>query len=161
MLVIYGATMSMQKDLRIYQQENSEQLKELISRREDLKDMLQKERNRKGHFDDKAAKRSISKIIDVLQEELTDIEKEIKERMNKDEELKAKAKAISSVKSVGEKTTMTLLAVMPELGKANRREIAALAGLAPSMLTTAVKQAKGVELQLDDLLLNECSLCVL
>jgi transposase len=51
--------------------------------------------------------------------------------MNKDEELKAKAKAISSVKSAGEKTTITLLAVMPELGKANRREIAALAGLAP------------------------------
>jgi transposase len=51
--------------------------------------------------------------------------------VNKDEELKAKAKVIKSVKSVGEKTTMTLLAVMPELGSANRREIAALAGLAP------------------------------
>ncbi|MCA6073060.1 MAG: transposase, partial [Endomicrobium sp.] len=69
--------------------------------------------------------------LSALQKQLEAIEQEIKERVNKDKELKAKAEAISSVKSVGEKTTMTLLAVMPELGKANRREIAALAGLAP------------------------------
>ena len=46
-------------------------------------------------------------------------------------ELKNKAKLISSVKSVGKKTTMTLLAALPELGPINRRQIAALAGLAP------------------------------
>ncbi|GHT41177.1 hypothetical protein AGMMS49921_03820 [Endomicrobiia bacterium] len=41
--------------------------------------------------------------------------------MDKDEQLKAKAKAISSLKSVGEKTTMTLLAVMPELQNYRKR----------------------------------------
>jgi hypothetical protein len=48
MLTIYGA--KMQETLRLHQQDKSEQLKELISRREDLKEMLQKENNRKGHF---------------------------------------------------------------------------------------------------------------
>jgi transposase len=40
-------------------------------------------------------------------------------------------KVISSVKSVGQKTSMTLLASLPELGFAKRRVIASLAGLAP------------------------------
>jgi transposase len=131
MLTVYGASMCMQKDLKLYEQDNGEQLKELVSRREDLKEMLQKERNRQGHFLDRVAKHSIKTIIKALEEQLKSIEEEIKDRMNKDEELKDKAKAIQRVKSVGEKTAMTLLAVMPELGKANRREIAALAGLAP------------------------------
>jgi cytidylate kinase len=48
--------------------------------------MGQKERNRKGHFDDKAAKRAIDIITKALQEQLTSIEKEIKERMDKDKE---------------------------------------------------------------------------
>jgi transposase len=95
-----------------------------------------------------------------MQSQLEDIEREIKERVNKDEELKAKAKVIKSVKSVGEKTTMTLLAAMPELGNANRREIAALAGLAP-IPRHAVKQIKNEEHRLEDLLSNVCSLRVL
>jgi transposase len=131
MLTVYGASMCMQKNLRLYQQDNSEQLKELISRREDLKEMLQKERNRNGRFTDKAAKDSIKETIKVLQKQLTTIEDEIDQRIINDKELNAKAKVIKSVKSIGKKTTMSLLAAMPELGKANRREIAALAGLAP------------------------------
>ncbi|MDR3257065.1 MAG: transposase [Endomicrobium sp.] len=88
--------------------------------------MLEKEKNCKEHFNDKAVR-----LIKVLQEQMDAIEQEIKERIDKDKELKKKAQIISSVKPVGQKTTMTLLACMPELGIANRREIAALAGLAP------------------------------
>ena len=57
LLTIHEA--EMQETLRLYQQDQSNQLKELVSRREDLKDMLQKERNRKEYFDDtKVAKRT-------------------------------------------------------------------------------------------------------
>jgi transposase len=41
------------------------------------------------------------------------------------------ARQLASVRGVGPKTTAVLLAEVPELGKLNRREIAALAGLAP------------------------------
>jgi transposase len=128
MLTVYGE--KMQETLRLHQQQNN-QLQELISRREDIKEMLIKEKNRKEHFNDQAAKHSINEVLKVLQKQLEAIEQEIKDRIDKDQELKEKAKVISSVKSVGEKTTMTLLAALPELGHANRREIAALAGLAP------------------------------
>jgi transposase len=128
MLTVYGA--KMQETLRLHKHQDN-QLQELVSRREDIKDMLQKERCRKERFTDIAAKRSLNKVIEVLEEQLKAIEKEIKDRLSKDEELKQKAKVIKSVKSVGDKTAMTLLAYMTELGKANRRQIAALAGLAP------------------------------
>ena len=128
MLTIYGERMP--ETLRLYQP-NDNQLSALISRRQDLKDMLQKEYNRKEHFKDKSRAKSLISSISFLQKQIKIIENEIKDRMDKDEQLKEKAKTINSVKSVGDKTTMTLLALMPELGKANRREIAALAGLAP------------------------------
>jgi transposase len=128
MLTVYGA--KMQESLRLYQPDDN-QLKELVSRRQDLKDMLQKEKNRMEHFQDKAAKRSLSSSISFLKKQIEDIELEIKERIDKDKELKEKAKVIDSVKSVGDNTTMILLAALPELGRANRREIAALAGVAP------------------------------
>lgn len=128
MLTIYGQ--KMQESLRLHQPSNN-QLQELISRHQDIKDMLQKENNRKEHFNDKSAKRSIDYIIKALQKQLDSIEQEINKRINNSQELKQKAKAISSVKSVGQKTTMTLLAALPELGLINRRQIAALAGLAP------------------------------
>jgi len=128
MLTIYGA--KMQETLRLYQPCDN-QLKELISRREDLKDMLQKEKNRKERFCNKHAVSSLTSTIYFLQKKIEEIESEINEIINNDKELKEKAQAIKSVKSVGDKTAMTLLAVLPELGFANRREIAALAGLAP------------------------------
>jgi hypothetical protein len=59
--------------------------------------MLQKERNRKEHFGDKAANHSIRVIIKALQKQLKSVEQEIKERLDKNKELKAKAKVINSV----------------------------------------------------------------
>lgn len=128
MLNIYGQ--KMQESLRLHQPSNN-QLQELISRQQDIKDMLQKENNRKEHFTDKSAKCSIDYIIKALQKQLLSIEHEINKRIDNDLELKLKSKAISCVKSIGQKTTMTLLAALPELGLINRRQIAALAGLTP------------------------------
>ena len=128
MLTVYGA--KMQETLRLYQPYDHI-LSQLISRREDLKDMLQKEKNRKEHFNDKFTKRSLTNTINCLQKELETIEQEINNLIDQNKELKDKAQVIKSIKSVGDKTTMTLLAALPELGHANRRQIAALAGLAP------------------------------
>jgi transposase len=128
MLTIYGA--KMQETLKLYEHTDNK-LQELVSCREDIKEMLQQAKCRKEHFNDPVAKRAVNKLIKSLQEQLEVIEQEIKERINKDEELKEKASAIKNVNSVGDITTMALIAVMPEIGKANRRQIAALAGLAP------------------------------
>ena len=128
MLTIYGA--KMQETLRLYKPSN-EILKELISRRQELLDMLQKENNRKEHFTNKTIKRSLNSTADFLKKQIELIEKEIKEHIDKDKQLKAKSQIINSITSVGNKTTLILIASLPELGQANRRQIAALTGLAP------------------------------
>jgi len=127
MLTIYGA--KMQETLKLYQHTDNE-LQGLVSRREDIKEMLQQEKCRKEHFDG-FAKCSIIESIKSLQKQLQAVEQKIEELINKDEELNEKAKAIKSITSVGNITAMILLASMPEIGNANRRQIAALAGLAP------------------------------
>ncbi|POE03396.1 transposase, partial [Pectobacterium odoriferum] len=72
---------------------------------------------------------SIAIIIDALESEL----KRITRQMNKYviTHFQRHAELISSVKGVGEATVATLLAELPELGRLTRREISALAGVAP------------------------------
>ena len=47
------------------------------------------------------------------------------------QELAAKAAKLTAISAVGARTAALLLAQMPELGELNRREVAALAGVAP------------------------------
>jgi DNA-binding transcriptional MerR regulator len=61
-----------QESLRLYKL-NDTQLQELISRLQDIKDMLQKEFNRKEHFSDKSIKHSIDTTIKILQKQLDSI----------------------------------------------------------------------------------------
>jgi transposase len=51
--------------------------------------------------------------------------------LNSRPRLSAKAEKLTSIKGVGERTAALLLAQMPELGQLNRREVAALVGVAP------------------------------
>ena len=60
-----------------------------------------------------------------------ELENEVRQIIASDESLVKQQKVMTSTIGVGEKTSMTLLAHLPELGHINRRKIAALAGLAP------------------------------
>src|SRR4029077_2172388 len=55
----------------------------------------------------------------------------IKELIEASDELRHKVAKLTSVSGIGQRTAALLLAQMPELGTLNRREAAALAGLAP------------------------------
>ena len=93
--------------------------------------MLQKEKNRFQAPDNDNIKKSIKTIIKSLEKQKTFIEEQIQEQIDKNEVLKKKQQVIISQKGIGTKTSMILLALLPELGKVNRREIAALSGVAP------------------------------
>jgi transposase len=62
---------------------------------------------------------------------ITALEEAIQRCIADNEELRVKSNALCQVKGVGLLTAATLLAIMPELGRLNRREAAALAGVAP------------------------------
>jgi transposase len=66
-----------------------------------------------------------------LEEQVKRVEKEKEELIRSDPELEAKASILQSVPGVGPGLSATLLGSLPELGLLNRKQIAALVGVAP------------------------------
>jgi transposase len=112
--------------------ENQAELDALVTRRRQLVEMIVMETNRlkqlptAGHAHD-----SVVSIRDALLHERKQIDKQIFELLRSDDELDGKLRVLTSVPGVGITTAATLVAELPELGRVNRRSIAALAGLAP------------------------------
>ena len=69
--------------------------------------------------------------MQTLTEEIDEINKEISRLIESDDNWRDQAKRLQSVPGIGSATASTLLADLPELGKLNQRQIAALVGLAP------------------------------
>ena len=131
MLARYG--FERRNDLRPYASESRKQriLKDLQMRRDDLVKMLTQERNRLAGPTSGVAKASFKAVIKTLEREVEKIEARIKKCIAEDEDLKAKDELLKSIKGIGEKTSHAILALMPEIGNLDRKQAAALAGLAP------------------------------
>src|SRR5918997_7156846 len=76
-------------------------------------------------------KRSIARLLKALQAELSEIDRDIDEAVRGSPAWREKQDLLSSVPGVGPTIARTLLAELPELGALDRRQVAALAGLAP------------------------------
>ncbi|MBK9208523.1 MAG: IS110 family transposase [Anaerolineales bacterium] len=74
---------------------------------------------------------SVERMIEMLKEEIKRLEKELDRFMKEHEDWQEQEDILRSAKGVGRVTATTLLAELPELGKLDRKKIAALAGLAP------------------------------
>ena len=110
-------------------EEAAEQLRELELRRRQVVEMIVAERNRL-----RTAPRTADRIqehLRWLEEEVRRTEKEIEGLIQSDPGLKAKTAILQSVPGVGRAVSATLLGSLPELGLLNRKEIAALVGVAP------------------------------
>src|SRR5207253_2364411 len=66
-----------------------------------------------------------------LQEELDNLDKTLRERLRQSPVWREQDDLLQSVRGVGPVVSMSLLCQMPELGKVNRKEAAALLGVAP------------------------------
>lgn len=108
-----------------------EALQALVRRRDQLEQELRREQCRLEHSAQPQVQASLRRSIRALATETQRLEAAIKEHLDDNDELGGKARRLQAVKGVGARTAVGLLAEMPELGKANRKEIAALAGLAP------------------------------
>lgn len=133
MLTEYAKTF--QNRLKLYKynekEEQERNLANIIRRLFDIEEILQKEKNRFKAPDNQAIKKSIEKMIKILNKQKETLEQQIQQEIDKDEQIKAKQQVIMAQKGIGQKTSMILLALLPELGRLNRREIAALSGTAP------------------------------
>lgn len=107
-----------------------QELVELVARRRQLVDMRAQEKARLSMASTRQ-KSSIQEHIAWLDTRITDLDNDLKARLKASDCWKEKVDLLQSVPGIGPVTTLTLLSYLPELGKLNRREIAALAGLAP------------------------------
>jgi len=117
----------------VFEMEADDELRALKRRRDQVVKMLVDEKNRLRQ-EGRLIKARIKKHIEILEEEKEELTKEIEERLDREtkyEDLREKVAILRSIPGVNLVTALNLLLEMPELGKLNRREVAALAGLAP------------------------------
>jgi len=108
-----------------------EHLRELESQRRHLTHLLVMEQNRGARVSDASVQRLNRSLINQIKKQIDQLDLLIKEHIDQSHELSAKAAKLTRVSGVGARTAALLLAQLPELGELNRREIAALVGVAP------------------------------
>jgi len=129
LLAQYAATI--QPPQRPTRDRRSRQMKALVARRQQLVKMRTAEINRCEHIRDKVIAGSINAITRTIDRELKKIELRLMVLIKQLPELKQKMQALLSVPGIGQTTATMLLTEVPELGQLNRRQIAALIGVAP------------------------------
>lgn len=106
-------------------------LADLVTRRRQIVAMLVAERQREKRATAKRLKKSIARLIKALEKELKSVDTDIGEAVRGSPVWREKDDLLASVPGVGPVIARTLIAEMPELGRLDRKQVAALAGLAP------------------------------
>jgi transposase len=108
----------------------TQELRVLLDRRRQLIDMLVAEKNR-ALVARRAVQPSLRKHIGYLTREIAATERALDTQIRASPVWRETDDLLRSTPGVGPQTALTLIADLPELGQLDRRQIAALAGLAP------------------------------
>jgi transposase len=105
-------------------------LADLVARRRQIIQMIVAERQREKRAAART-RRSIARLIKALEKELTSVDQDIDDAVRGSPVWREKEDLLSSVPGVGSTIARTIIAELPEIGTLDRRQIAALVGLAP------------------------------
>jgi transposase len=119
-----------QPDVRPLPDEQTRLLKALMARRRQLLEMLTMEKNRLQQAP-RPLVEQIANHISWLDKQLKDLDEDLGDQIRQSDVWREKDDLLRSVPGIGDVTSRTLLAELPELGEVNNKQIAALAGLAP------------------------------
>jgi transposase len=122
---------AVQPDIRPLPDEATQMLADLVSRRTQIIHMIVAERQRQKRLTSKRLQKSITRLLAALQKELSDLERDIDDSVRGTPAWREKEDLLASVPGIGPVIARTLIAELPELGSLDRRQIAALVGLAP------------------------------
>lgn len=106
-------------------------LADLVARRRQIIEMMGAERQREKRATLPRLKKSIARLLKALAKELMDLNADLDDAVRGSPAWREKEDLLASVPGVGPAIARTLIADLPELGRLNRKQIAALAGLAP------------------------------
>jgi transposase len=128
-LALYGA--ERYTKLELYKENPHKKLLKLTQRRNDLKAMLVQEKNRLQGPDQKEFRKSFETMIKAIKSQMAEIEKTIEKLCQTHSHFGELKKVLQTIKGIGDITATQLIALLPELGKIDRKKIASLAGVAP------------------------------
>jgi len=116
---------------RPLQDADTRALDDMVSRRRQLIDIRVQEPLRLGIAASTPLQKSLKQHIAWLDKRIAEVDNGLTKQLRESDVWRAKDDLLRSIPGVGNVTTRTMLGKCPELGRLNRREIAALAGVAP------------------------------
>lgn len=107
------------------------ELEALLTRRRQLVEMRTAEANRRRAAGSRQVREQIGAHLAWLDRELAALDRELRDRVRASPLWRERERLLRSVPGVGPVLSATLLAALPELGRLDRKELAALVGVAP------------------------------
>lgn len=130
-LVLAHFAQAIRPQVRPIKDQDTRALGELVNRRRQLLEIHVQERLRMHTVVSQAARDSLQEHMSWLEKRIQDLDSDLTKRLRQSDVWRKKDDLLKSIPGVGKVVSVTLLARCPELGLLNRREIAALIGLAP------------------------------
>ena len=129
--VLAAFARAIRPQVRPLQDADTRVLDDLVSRRHPLINMRVQETLRRGTAASRLLEKSLDKHIAWLDKQITQIDTDLTQRLRASAVWRTRDDLLRGIPGVGSVTTLTRLAKCPALGRLNRREIAALTGVAP------------------------------
>lgn len=129
--VLVAFTLAVQPALRNLKDEQAEALSALLARREQLITMRTAEKNRLSLGATGVVRKNLKAHIEWLDRHLRTTDRELKQLIEASPAWQARQDLLTSAPGIGDTTARLLIGQLPELGRLNHKQIAALAGLAP------------------------------
>ena len=133
-------------EVRPLQDAATQVLNSLTARRHQVMTMLVSEKNRLGTASGAVSPRAVSPRIEAhiawLEQELSDLDQGLRQTLRRSPVWREKDDLLRTVPGVGPQLSLTLLAHLPELGTLDRKQIAALFGVAPYNRDSGTRRGK-------------------
>lgn len=117
-------------EVRAMASEASQHLQDLVTRRQQLVEMMSAEKARQRSARVRAGQ-SIEQHIDWLKQQIQALDTQIEQLIAQSDQWQRTREILTSVPGIGAVTTGILLASLPELGQISAKRLASLCGLAP------------------------------
>lgn len=111
--------------------QTEQDLSELVRRRAQILELLVAQRQQIERLTLPSLRRQTKSLVRRLAADLEAIQTQLQELREQSAPLNERVKKLQTITGVGTVTALGVLAELPELGTLNRRQVAALAGLAP------------------------------
>ena len=116
----------------------------LLARRRQLVVILAEEKTRLKQARSRPVTTGIQRHIRWLEKEIKDVERDLTKNVRESPVWRAKDNLLRSAPGVGPIMSFTILADLPELGRLNRKQIAALVGVAPHAADSGTLRGKRI-----------------